>query len=90
MCQVGGTSIATIFQQNFIIKAMTMLFQLMCGMWLSWVLPGHFATTFLNIPEKVSINNNINIYYTIGTQKRAITPIDDSKYPALLHSLRPG
>ena len=30
------------------------------------------------------------IYYTIGTQKRAIIPIDENKYPALLHSLRPG
>ena len=29
-------------------------------------------------------------YYTIGTQKRAITPIDENKYSALLHSLRPG
>ena len=31
-----------------------------------------------------------SFYYTIGTQKRAITPIDEHKYAALLHSLRPG
>ena len=30
------------------------------------------------------------IYYTIGTQNRAIIPIVENKYPALLHSLRPG
>ena len=30
------------------------------------------------------------IYYTIFTQKRAIIPIDENKYPALLHSLRAG
>ena len=29
-------------------------------------------------------------YYTIRTPKRAITPIDEYRYPALLHSLKPG
>ena len=34
---------------------------------------------------------NANVFYhTIGTQKCAITPIDEYKYPALLHTLRPG
>ena len=33
---------------------------------------------------------NITVYYMTGTQKRAITPIDENKYPALLHSLTPG
>ena len=37
----------------------------------------------------ILVKVNSRDYYTIGTQKRAITPIDD-KYPALLHSLRPG
>ena len=32
----------------------------------------------------------ILLYYTIGSQKSAITPIAGCKYPALLHSLRPG
>ena len=34
----------------------------------------------------------INTYYTTGTQKCILTPIDEYmyKYPALLYALRPG
>ena len=38
----------------------------------------------------IEILKRIYSYYTIDTQKRTITPIDENKYPALLHNLRPG